>query len=61
MAPNVEKEQREEEEKSQATVRKKTQKEQDGEGERALLGLSFSSTSGPDISELISHAGVVCR
>lgn len=61
MAPNVEKEQREEEEKSQATVRKKTQKEQDGEGERALLGPSFSSTSGPDISELISHAGVVCR
>lgn len=61
MAPNVEKEQREEEEKSQATVRKKTQKEQDREGERALLGPSFSSTSGPDISELISHAGVVCR
>lgn len=61
MAPNVEKEQREEEEKSQATVREKKWKEQDGEGERALLGPSFSSTSGPDISELISHAGVVCR
>lgn len=62
MARNVEKEQREEEEeKSQATVRKKKWKEQDGEGEKALLGPSFSSTSGPDISELISHAGVVCR
>lgn len=30
-------------------------------GEKALWGPSFSSTSGPDISELISHAGVVCR
>lgn len=47
------------EEKSQATVR--TMKEQDREGEKALWSLSFSSTSGPDISELISHAGVVCR
>lgn len=46
------------EEKSQATVIKT--KEQDGDGEKALWGPSFSSTSGPDISELISHAGVVC-
>lgn len=47
------------EEKSQATVRK--MKEQDREAEKALWCLSFSPTSGPDISELISHAGVVCR
>lgn len=55
---NVERGQREGEDKSRATVRKT--KEQDGEGEKALWGPSFSSTSGPDISELISHAGVVC-
>lgn len=35
--------------------------ERDGDEEKALWGPSFSSTSGPDISELISHAGVVCR
>jgi len=35
-------------------------REEGGRG-RALWGPSFSSTSGPDISELISHAGVVCR
>lgn len=32
-----------------------------GKGETTLWSLSFSSTSGPDISDLISHAEVVGR